>query len=112
MRSSGGTNFGLALSVVVCDELDDRLLGGAVVPRRQRVLGTSDRLTGECDQKQGEGMVEEFHGEFSLLSKGGGPCGPPARDNRMPVEIRGFGNNGTENPVMESGRFRGVCNYD
>ena len=34
--------------------------------------------------------------------KAGGPCGPPARDNRMPVEIRGFGNNGTENPVIYS----------
>ena len=42
MRSSGGTNFGPPVSVVSLDELDDRLLGRAVVPGGQRVLSLRD----------------------------------------------------------------------
>ena len=51
MRSAGGTNSGLAASVVACDEFDDRVLGRAVVPRGQRIA-FSLRPPGEAERSR------------------------------------------------------------
>jgi hypothetical protein len=52
------------------DKVHDGLLGGAVVPRGQRVLGADEGLAGECDDQRGKGIAEELHIELLRLLEG------------------------------------------
>src|SRR5208337_2089415 len=72
--------LGIGLVGHLLDECQDGLLGGAVVPRWQWVLGVGEGLAGECDDQQGEGTANEIHGELRLLLKSGRP-GRAARSN-------------------------------
>ena len=73
MRSGTGTKSGEPGVVTFVDECDDGLLGRAVVPRGQRVIGASAG-GGECHRSEERGSDEikgalGFHGFGSLANK-------------------------------------------
>ena len=58
------------LPVVLHADATMACLGGAAVPRGQRVLGPDEGLAGEYDDQQGEGLAEELHIESLRLLAG------------------------------------------